>query len=70
MESLMQFLEFTFASFWHFVGVLFLIAAISSGMSDFIRALFIRKGWGLVSPQFKQSIIEAIREERNTRKES
>lgn len=62
---MMDFLNFTFASFWHFAGMMALIAAVSSGVSDFIRAIVVRKGWKFIEPQFRQAVIDAIREERN-----
>lgn len=64
---MLPFLEFTFASFWHFAGIVILIGTAASALGDFIRALFIRRGWGLVSPKIKETMIEAIREERRSR---
>lgn len=37
---LMDFLNFTFTNFWHFVGVVILIAGITNGIASVISAFF------------------------------
>lgn len=36
---MMEFLDFTFRSFWHFAGVLFLICAVLNGLAGIAAAI-------------------------------
>lgn len=47
----MQYLEFAFQSFWHFVGCWFLLAVFFIGLSNVLRSLMIRNVPGPIGPR-------------------
>jgi hypothetical protein len=40
--TLKEFIEFTFQSFWHFIGVIMILGLILNGIVEFARAIFKR----------------------------
>lgn len=61
---MMDFLNFTFASFWHFAGMVFLVSAVTGGGASVFRSIFVRTGWSLIEPKIRKTIVDAIREAR------
>lgn len=59
---MMEFLNFTFDSFWHFIGVLTLLTTVVGALSSALRVVFIRGSWSVVEPRFRKTIVGAIRE--------
>lgn len=47
----MQYLEFAFQSFWHFVGCWFLLAVFFIGVGNVLRSLMIRNVPGPIGPR-------------------
>ncbi len=57
---MMEFLQFTFASFWHFVGTLMLLCAAGGVITRFLSALVVKNGYKVLEPQFRKTIRDAI----------